>query len=148
MRPRIAVLLVVAVTVWVGWGLFIYHPAPNAMAPCVPNGQLVLLDRRRLPAWARCSRTAAGSRTRAATMRTLALDGLPPWDAFHPAVVSRRGVRLDMARFCGPVVCSIGGYSIFVFDFADGSRHAIGVVCAGVSPTCPAVQTYTSAFGS
>jgi hypothetical protein len=147
MRPRIAVLLAVAVTIWVGWGLFIYRPAPNAMAPCVPNGQLACSTVDGFPLGTLlqdCGSQpdACGDNAR------LALGGLPPWDAFHPAVAHSAEYSLDMARFCGPVVCSLGGYSIFVFDFADGSRPAIGIVCAGVNPTCQAVQTYTSVFGS
>lgn len=52
-----------------------------------------------------------------------------------------------MARFCGPVVCALSGdYSIFVVEFGDGSRHAIGVSCAGVGP-CRVVQTYTPGVG-
>jgi hypothetical protein len=50
---------------------------------------------------------------------------------------------LDMARFCGSILCGLsGGYSIFVFELADGSRHAIGVSCPGID-ACRAVPSYT-----
>jgi hypothetical protein len=143
MRLRIAVLLAVVVAAWVGWGLFIYHPAPNAMAACVPNGQLACSTVDGFPL-GEYIQDCDGQPGECGVNAKLALDSLPPWESLHPAVVSSAEYALDMARFCGPVVCSISGYSIFVFDFADGSRHAIGVDCPGVSPTCTAVQTYAS----
>jgi hypothetical protein len=146
MRLRLPVLLAVAVIAWVGWGVFIYHPAPNALAPCVPNGQLACSTVDGFPLGT-LIQDCGGQPDVCGDNAKLALDGLPPWDAFHPAVARSAEYNLDMARFCGPVICSISGYSIFVFDFADGSRHAIGVDCPGVSPTCTAVQTYTSGFG-
>jgi hypothetical protein len=36
--------------------------------------------------------------------------------------------------------------TIFVFDLADGSRHAIGVSCAGIGP-CSAVPQYDGPWG-
>jgi len=147
MRLRLPVLLAVAVIAWVGWGVFIYHPAPNALAPCVPNGQLACSTVDGFPLGT-LIQDCGGQPDVCGDNAKLALDGLPPWDAFHPAVSRSAEYNLDMARFCGPVICSISGYSIFVFDFADGTRHAIGVDCPGVSPTCTAVQTYTSGFGS
>lgn len=48
-----------------------------------------------------------------------------------------------MAHFCGAVVCTLSGeYTIYVFEFIDGSRHAIGVSC-GIDG-CRAMQTYTA----
>ena len=143
MRPRIVAVLVVALSVWVGWGVFLYHPAPNALPACAPNGGLSCSTVDGFPLGTLVQDCGAQPDA-CGENATLALNGLPFWESLHPAVVHGAEYALDLSRFCGPVVCSIGGYSIFVFDFADGSRHAIGVDCAGVSPTCSVVQTYTS----
>jgi hypothetical protein len=145
MRLRIAAVLVAAITVWVGWGVFIYHPAPNALPPCSPNGALSCSTVDGFPL-GEYIEDCDGQPDVCGDNAALALNGLPPWDV-HPAVAHSAEYGLDMARFCGPVLCSMSGYSIFVFDFTDGSRHAIGVDCPGVSPTCQAVQTYTSGYG-
>lgn len=146
MRIRVAAVLVAAVTVWVGWGVLIYKPAPNAMAACVSNGALACSTIDGFPLGT-LIQDCGGQPDACGDNAKLALDGLPPWDAFHPAVVHSSEYELDMARFCGPVLCSISGYSIYVFEFADGTRHAIGVDCPGVNPICNAVQTYTSGSG-
>lgn len=147
MRPRIAAVLVIAVSVWVAWGVFIYRPAPNALPPCAPNGALSCSTIDGFPVGTLIEDCGAQP-VACGEHATLALDALPFWDGNAAAVTHSAEYALDMARFCGPVVCSMSGYSIFVFDFADGSRHAIGVECPGVSPTCTAVQTYSGGSGS
>jgi hypothetical protein len=73
----------------------------------------------------------------------LARDGLDARDGHGSGIVHASQYALDMARFCGEILCGLsGGYSIFVFDLADGSRHAIGVSCPGVA-ACRAVPRYT-----
>jgi hypothetical protein len=146
-RLRIAAVLVAAITVWVGWAVFIYRPAPNALPPCRSNGALSCSTVDGFPL-GEYIQDCDGEPGECGANAKLALDSLPPWESLHPAVVYSAEYALDMARFCGPVVCSMSGYAIYVFDFADGTRHAIGIVCAGVSPTCQAVQTYTSGYGS
>ena len=145
MRLRIGILIVIVA--WVAWGVFVYRPAPNALPACVPNGALDCSTVDGFPLGTLvqdCGPQPAGCGENA----QLAGDSLPFWDFLHPALVDSSEYTLDMARFCGPVVCSISGYRIFVFEFADGSRHAVGVDCPGVAGDCHAVQTYTSGSGS
>ncbi len=150
MRPRIAAVLVAAVTVWIGWGVFIFRPAPNALAACIPNGPLACTTIDGFPLGTLvqdCGGQSPGQSAVCGDNAKLALDGLPPWDSLHPAVVHSSEYALDMARFCGPVLCArSGGYRIFVFEFADGSRHAIGLSCPGIA-ACAAVQVYTPGPG-
>ncbi|MGH2466063.1 MAG: hypothetical protein ACRDGI_11430 [Candidatus Limnocylindrales bacterium] len=138
-------MLVAAITVWVGWGVFIYRPTPNALPACVPGAPLDCSTVDGFPIGTMseiCPCSDAGDHEQ------VALDGLAARDGSHATVTRSMLFALDMSRFCGPVICSISGYSIFVFEFADGSRHAIGVDCPGIEPTCRAVQTYTSSSGA
>jgi hypothetical protein len=141
MRVRIVILL--AVLGWIGWGVFVYRPAPNARPACVPDGTLACSTIDGFPLGT-LMQDCGGQPAGCGENGQLAIDNLPFWDGLHPAVVHSSEYALDMARFCGPVLCAISGYSIFVFQFADGSRHAVGVSCAGVGGQCRAVQTYTA----
>src|SRR5665213_1545335 len=140
MRLRIAGVL--ALACWLVWAAFIYQAPPNALAACSPNGPLACSTIDGFPIGT-LIQDCGGQPDICGNNEQLALNGLPFWDSFHPAVADVSEYGPDMARLCGPVVCTLGGaYSIFVFEFSDGSRHAIAVSCPGVNPSCQAVQTY------
>ena len=69
-------------------------------------------------------------------------------DRGHPPIVRVRRYGIDLGRTCptGSLCLATGGLTIFVFDLADGSRHAIGVSCAGIGP-CSAVPQYDGPWG-
>ena len=62
-----------------------------------------------------------------------ALDGFGVRDPGHPPVVHTLVYDYDMARVCGPVWCGGSSSSVYVFELADGTRHAIGVSCPGIA---------------
>jgi len=144
MRFRVAAVLAAAIACWAAWGVFIYQPPPDAMAPCSPNGPLACSTIDGFPLGTYVQ-DCGGQPDVCGDNAGLALAGLPAWDGLNHDVVHSAKYQLDMARFCGPVVCTLTSeYDIYVFEFADGSRHAIGVRCLGVSGHCDALQTYTS----
>ena len=55
----------------------------------------------------------------------------------HSPIARVRLYGLDAGHACkasGEVLCAwSGGYTIFVFDLADGTRHALGVACPGIT---------------
>ena len=142
MRPRIAAVLAVAVAVWAAWAVFVYRPSPNALPACTPNAPLECSTIDGFPLGAMVEDCPCGDRS---DLERIAVDGFNAREGGHPAIVRTTMFDLDMARFCGPVLCTLtGGYDIFVFQLADGSRNAIAVSCPGVGNTCKAVPTYTA----
>jgi len=147
MRLRIAVVLGFVVAVWAAWGVFVYRPAANALPACSPNGPLACSTIDGFPT-GRLIQDCGGQPDVCGDKEQLAVDGLNGTYGGQQTVVHISEFGLDMARFCGPVLCALSGaYNIFVFEFGDGSRHAIAVSCPGVGPTCKAVQTYTPGSG-
>lgn len=144
MRLRIAGVL--AVAVWLVWAAFFYQAPPNAMPACVSNGPLACSTIDGFPLGT-LVQDCGGQPDVCGDDAQMALDGLPPWESLHPAVVHSSKYTLDMARLCGPVVCTLSGeYTIYVFEFTDGSHHAIGVSC-GIDGR-RAVQTHTAGSAS
>ena len=78
-----------------------------------------------------------------ACVNSQTLAALDARDIGHPPIVRVRRYAIDLGRTCprGSHCLSTGGLTIVVFDLADGSRHAIGVSCAGIGP-CAAVPRY------
>lgn len=75
----------------------------------------------------------------------LAVAGLAAREPGHSPIVRVRSYGIDLARLCGPTVCTVSGvYGIWVFDLADGGRRAIGVRCPGIG-SCEVVPRYTGA---
>ena len=76
------------------------------------------------------------------------LAALDAKDLGHSPIVRVRRYAIDLGRTCprGSHCLSTGGLTIVVFDLADGSRHAIGVSCAGIGP-CSAVPQYDGLWG-
>jgi hypothetical protein len=145
-RTRVAAILVVIGLIWAAWGVFIYRPAPDAMAACVSNGQLACSTVDGFPLGT-LVQDCGGQPDVCGDDAVPAQGGLRS-SYVHRALVHSAKYGLDMARFCGPVVCALTGpYNIFVFDFADGSRQAVAVSCPGVGDTCRAVQSYTAGSG-
>ena len=142
MRLRIAAVLGIGVALWAAWAVFVYRPAPNALPACTPNAPLECSTIDGFPLGAMVEDCPCSDRS---DLEQIAVDGFDVRDGGHSAIVRTTMFDLDMARFCGPVLCALtGGYDIFVFQLADGSRNAIAVSCPGVGNTCKAVPTYTA----
>ena len=71
-------------------------------------------------------------------LESLALTGLDARYPGHAQITRTRLYDVDMARVCGPILCSISGGipSIWVFDLADSTRRAIETACLGVGDHC------------
>lgn len=142
MRRRIGGLLALAACIALGLSVYLAPQPPNALPACVPNGPLACSTVDGFPLGALIQACPCGENER------IALAGLDARDGGHGAVARTTMFALDMARFCGPVLCALSGsYTIFVIELTDGSRHAIAVSCPGVA-ACRAVPRYTPGVGS
>jgi hypothetical protein len=65
-------------------------------------------------------------------------------DPGRPQIVRVRLYDLDYGRVCDPGILCVysGGFTVYVFDLADGSRQAVGVTCPGPNG-CVAMPRYT-----
>ena len=115
-----ACLLALVLVVWP------FRPT-NALPPCSPNGALTCSTIDAFPLGADFQDCAAQPDPCGPNER-LARDALEARDGHGSGIVHSLMYAIDMARVCGPVLCALSGsYAIFVFELADGSRHAIGV---------------------
>jgi hypothetical protein len=138
MRLRIAAVF--AIAVWVGWGVFIDRPAPNALPACASNGALACSTIDGFPVGT-LIQACGGQPDVCGDNAQLARAGLDARHGGHPGIVDEAVYNLDMARVCGSQLCAMSGaYDVFVFGFSDGSHDAIGVRC-GVGG-CQAVPDY------
>jgi hypothetical protein len=83
-----------------------------------------------------------------ACVNSQTLAALDTRDRGHAPIERVRRYEIDLGRTCPPgrICLRTGGLTILVFDLADGSRHAIGVGCAGIGP-CSAVPQYDGPWG-
>lgn len=65
-------------------------------------------------------------------------------DRGHAPIERVRLYEIDLGRVCAQgILCAwSGGYTVFVFDLADGSRRAVGVTCPGISGDCLTMPRY------
>lgn len=138
MRRRIAAVL--AIAVWVLWGVFIDRPAPNAMPACAPNGALACSTIEGFPIGT-LIQPCGGQPDVCGDNALLAKAGLDARHSGHPTIVDEAVYDIDAARVCGPQLCTLEGtYDVFVFGYWDGSHDAIGVRCT--VDGCVAVPDY------
>jgi hypothetical protein len=142
MRARAAAASAVAACLLVGLLPSCAAGPQNVLPACSPNGPLACSTIDGFPVGAEV-RDCAAQPDPCGDNERLARDGLDARDGHSSGIVHASMYAPDMARVCGPILCALsGGYSIFVFDLADGSRHAIAVSCPGID-ACRAVPSYT-----
>jgi hypothetical protein len=68
--------------------------------------------------------------------------GLDTFAPTHAQVLREAVFDIDLRRVCGGVLCTFSSEKrVVVFDFADGTKRAIGYECAGIAP-CQATRTW------
>ena len=98
MRIRIAAVLVVAVIAWIGWGVFIYRPAPNALPACVPNAARACSTVDGFPIGPMLENCPCSDR---ADSEQVAVDGVDARDGGHPESLGQRSSQSTWPGYAG-----------------------------------------------
>lgn len=139
-RRGCMLLATLALIAGLTWSCGLISPS-SAIPTCQPNSPVACTVIDGYPV-GRLSRDCGPDGTGCGDAGLLAQRALDSRDPTHPAPTSVQEFDVDMARVCGPVLCTFSSHhSIVVFTFADGRHAATGYECPGISP-CAGTVTW------